>query len=153
MKDNFKVFRRDPALAVLAYNQGMGKTAYIQKCAAASEGQNGALAETTFDTCMSKYSKSRMQAAFKQRHQYFSTTLKEVREYGMGASCEELHYVYGWLALKFIGANPKKYGFKVPSEMNLEGLEPLVYFPGKTFPLSPVDPLIYRNHHPQTLAI
>ncbi|MCB0420267.1 MAG: transglycosylase SLT domain-containing protein, partial [Bdellovibrionales bacterium] len=143
MKENFDVFHTDPALAILAYNQGMGKTAYIQKCAQESQLPNqqvGVSSQSKFDSCMNQYTVPAMKAAFRERHMYFDTTLQDIREYGMGASCEELHYVYGWLALKFIGSNPKSYGFQTPDEMDLKGLEPQIYYPNKPFPLPPVDP-------------
>lgn len=156
MKENFAVYKADPALAILAYNQGMGKTAYIQKCAQESNSKSYGDAESArrnFDECMEQYSEKAMKAAFKARHMYFDTTLADVREYGMGASCAELHYVYGWLALKFIGSHPKHYGFKAPSEMDTSGLSPLLYFPNKTFPLSPIDPRSIPNPVPKTIAI
>ena len=96
-KDIFQKFD-DPAIFLVAHHSGQGGASQALKC-------------NNKQTCKEGLSNN---YNFRKRHNSRRTNLDDLYRYQMTKK-EYIDYAFKILAIKFIGADPKSYGFCVPS--------------------------------------
>ncbi|MCB0362708.1 MAG: hypothetical protein KDD35_08295, partial [Bdellovibrionales bacterium] len=112
-------FPHHPELWPLGYTEGMGALAKAMKCSL----------EPTQAARTACIRSSGAGKAFKNRERYRQASLGEIVKFKM-APCDKLDYVLMYLALKFVGSNPIKFGLQIDSAKIPKNLPPL-YRPGQ----------------------
>jgi hypothetical protein len=113
-KDMMDWFPEHPELWPLGYTEGQGGLALSMKCS-----QEKTQAART--SCLRS---SMAGKAFRNRDRYRSTTLDEIVRFKM-APCDKLDYVLMYHALRFVGANPNRFGMSLEESKIPKKLPPL----------------------------
>lgn len=113
-KDMMDWFPEHPELWPLGYTEGQGGLALSMKCS-----QEKTQAART--SCLRS---SMAGKAFRNRDRYRSTTLDEIVRFKM-APCDKLDYVLMYHALRFVGANPNRFGMSLEESKIAKKLPPL----------------------------